>query len=706
MRQALCCLYRFFRCDNKQKEEIFFSMFREYLRKRGIHRFVPGRTLHAQWNWMRNTGDLVWAHVHRDTEFNMDGEWRNVIQRIKATAVTLHLPLLEKEEDDIDTTQWGTRVAMALGPRTESPPQTPHPVPFPLRQRRAEERSHYFAESDDQTSESITMSVGHNQEQTDLLEQTDYREQTDYLENDESVVTSHGKICLWCNHGLTIDEIDGADDQSLHTHSDQNKVHDQSQQPQHRHQEQKDWSQQDHHQGQQPQDQYQEQQRQQEDQHQEHQDRNHQHPEQGHHHDHELAMQGVPVDKMPPLLFRWSNRDSQGVNSKTTFLAGLFCNGEWFNPEDFSEERFESYFRSHVTKQEVKTPFISTFRSPLAPLHRAIANQNGAIVTVIDTSKLDTKVFYASPLAIRTRTLTYSWKGYGEYLIWGRIPTKAIAFSVEIASFEKIVQSRRDISRLLQVPLIRSAPRCKQKLREMLALKRKSPFKSGRTLATLLTLLEVPTIHWGNISSRFAKSWGWKYAKERAQFHSGLQSPPPYLLEELSDSESEGPLPTPQKTPGKIPQKAHFSDIFSDLDYEPPETDEDSEWTSDSEGVSNSQSMSMCDKTETSDDGNFSTHETMSSGVFPENDGPEHFSGQAHNQEVIDLTSDTEDTSSQRALQRDWPSDDEYIYPETPTKIRGTILPQSVRNTHHLELDGQTDMDFFEKFRNWSSREN
>ncbi|KAJ5879300.1 hypothetical protein N7455_002765 [Penicillium solitum] len=696
MRQALCCLYRFFRCNKKQKEEIFFSMFRDNLRKRGIHRFVPGKTLHAQWNWMRNTGDLIWSHVHRNTEFNMDGEWRDVIQRIKSTALTLHLPLIEKPEDDIDTSQWGTRVPPTLGLRTDSPPQTPHPISFPLHQRRAEERSHYFAESDDQTSASITMSVGQSQEWADEPGHINT------MENNQAVVTSHGKTCIWCEHGLAIDETDGPDDWTQNTHIHQRETPDENQ-SQHRHQ---DLGQQDYPQAQQLQHQHQ---HQHPDQQQEHRGCSHQHyGQQDYHHDYELAMKGVPADKMPPLLFRWSNRDSQGVNSKTVFLAGLFCNDEWFDPEDFSEDRFESFFRSHVTKEKTKTPFISTSHSPLAPLHRAIANQNGAILTVIDTSKLETKVFYAHPLAIRTRTFTYNWKGYGEYLIWGRIPLEAIAFSVKITSFEQTVQSHPDVARLMQTALIRSFLRCSEELRDMLAAKRKSSFQSGRTLGKLLTLLEVPTIHWDNIASRFAKAWGWKYAKETALFHSGLRSAPPYLSEELSDFESEAPWPTPQKTPAKTSQNMPISsDCVSDVDYEPPETDQDSGGTSESEYMDESRSMTICDMSETSDDGKFSTHETLSSGMFTENDAPELSSGAVPHQEAIDLNSDNEDTSSQRALQRDWPSDNEYMYPDTPTKTRGRIPLQSQqRTTNNLVLNGHTDMDFFEKVRNWAHHEN
>ena len=663
-------------------------MFRDYLRRRGIYRFVPGRTLDAQWNWMRRTGDLVWSHVHRDTEFSMDGEWKSTIQRIKATAVILRLCLHEKREDDIDTTQWGKPEATTLGPRprTESPLQTPQSVPFPLPQRREQgtSRLFVFAERNYENSESSTISGGHSQGQTD------------HQRNNESVVTSHGKICLWCAH-----EAYGPDEQSLDTHLDQTQLHGQSQQSQNRHQEHQDWKQQDHQRGQQPHDQHNQGQQDEKSQpqdrlqghqgwapHYNEQGQQHLHS-QGHHHDYEMAMQGVPVEKMPPLLFRWSNRDSQGVNSKTIFVAGLFCNGEWFNSENLSEDQFESFFRSHVTKQEVKTPFISTFLSPLAPFHRALAGGKGAILTVIDTSKLDAKVFYAHPLAIRTRTLTHSWKGYGEYLIWGRVATDAIAFSVETTRVEDIAQSHRDIGRLLQIPLIRRFLRCNKKLREMLAVKRKAPYKSGRTFGKLLTFLEVPTIHWEHIASRFTKAWGWVYKKEIALFHSGLRSAPPYLPEELSDSESEGPLPTPQKTPGRIHTEMHFWD--SDEDYEPPETDYDSAETSELEDVDESRSISMSNMTETTDEDKFSTHETLSSGVFDESDDLGQFSWQVPHQEVIDLTSDNEDSSSHRALHRDWPSDED-VYPNTPTKVQWNTKKKA---TYRRLLNGQLDMDFF-----------
>lgn len=220
----------------------------------------------------------------------------------------------------------------------------------------------YFAENDDQSSGSITVNIAYDQEQTC------------YTESNQWVVTSHGKACLWCEHGVGINEPDDHDDQDQHLHSEQNGDNDQIKETQEQYQERQEWDQQGHGQCQRS-------------------------PHgKGHHHDLEDAMQGVPLDKMPPLLYRWSNCDSQGINSKTYYRAGLFCTGEWFNPEDISKSQFISFFRSHVTKQRISTPFISTANSPLVPIHRAVRSQNGAIVTVIDTSKLNAKVFYAYPL--------------------------------------------------------------------------------------------------------------------------------------------------------------------------------------------------------------------------------------------------------------------------------------------------------------------
>lgn len=106
MRQVLCCLYRFFSCDKKQTMEIFSYIFRSHLKERGITGFVPFATLHAQWSWMRDSGDLVWYHVHKDTEFRTDAEWIDIVKKIRAAAKILRFRLHEKTQDDTDPSLW------------------------------------------------------------------------------------------------------------------------------------------------------------------------------------------------------------------------------------------------------------------------------------------------------------------------------------------------------------------------------------------------------------------------------------------------------------------------------------------------------------------------------------------------------------------------------------------------------------------------
>lgn len=548
-------------------------------------------------------------------------------------------------------------------------PERLHRVPSPYRPEE-QETSHWFVSSVDQSDRSSTIHDGHSEDQTD------------HLGSSQSTVNSHGKLCIWCEQGTRIEQPNDYNDQGQHNHIEIIDNHDHSQEAEEQDQERQDRDHQLHDQDQQS------------------------YNGEGHHLNHDMAMQGVLAKDLPPLLYRWSNPDSQGVNSKTYYRAALFCNGEWFNPEDFSESRFLKYFRSHVSKEKTKTPFISTFRSPLAPIHRALANRNGAVVTVIDTSKLNTKVFYTAPLAVRTGIVAL-WRGYGEYLIWGHIPTEAIAFTVEITSLEDIANSHRDINRLMQIPLISNVKYCNYNLRDMLASRRKSPFKSGRTLGKLLTLLQVPMVYWDSISYRFARTWGWRCGEEITQFCSGLRSGEPYFAEELSDSEREVPLSTPLRRHRRTPSKNIPSiDFDSDLDYEPPETDEGSEGTSDSDGPNDSRSVSMCDKTETVDDENFSTHETLSSGIFPQDNGPDDLPEQPNTEDMMDGTSDDEDTCSQRALQRDWPSDD-GTHPDTPTPMEMRI-PRLFEDGPTLQVDfgGQMNMDLAERVRLWYHHEN
>jgi hypothetical protein len=450
---------------------------------------------------------------------------------------------------------------------------------------------------------------------------------TDYLPDapreklyafDEPVVTSHGKCCLWCHHEETMGTV-AVDEEPPESQRDDIEDPDGS-----------------------------------------HQGEDQAKPDLG----------PLPTDELPPLLYRWYNNASQGANSPQGIQSGLFASGTHLDYNELTLQQFCQHFRFHVKPERVLTPFISTFRSPLAPLQRALRSANGAKITVIDTQKLQTQVFYAHTLASYAGGFTFCWRGYGEFLIWGEVPADAIVFTIDIEYLEEIALAHRDINRLLQLSTIGTAVRCDAGLRKYLSRKRKSAYKSGRTFGKLLSILWFPTLHWEHAAQWFMQCWGWKSNTETVGFLRGMKSEIPYAVEELSDSEDENEryLPTPRKTPkcsdlpyeGELPcqsgnvngnvntgnpttpeprgspvggqlmtpfqtpEKSKLkpfvkmrldSSVSSDIDYKPPDIEENSEYSSSEEASVGSEKAEgwMENKTETTDDEVFSTHESLSS---------------------------------------------------------------------------------------------
>ncbi|RDK45111.1 hypothetical protein M752DRAFT_247856 [Aspergillus phoenicis ATCC 13157] len=178
------------------------------------------------------------------------------------------------------------------------------------------------------------------------------------------------------------------------------------------------------------------------------------------------------TDEVPPVIYRWSNIDSQGVNSKTLLLAGLFADGrQIFMPEDICQEEFTGYFLNHVHIEKTPSPFISTFCSMLAPIHRALWNKEGAIISIIDTKKLDTKVYPAIKL-FREQNLRI--RGY----------------DVKISTIQQLADEHVEIGQFLQLENLISHQYNRKQLHDDLAkesgqLDRISGFKIGKFLNSI-----------------------------------------------------------------------------------------------------------------------------------------------------------------------------------------------------------------------------
>lgn len=78
-------------------------MFRSHLNERSIPGFIPFATLNAQWVWLKKKRDPVWSHVHMNTAFEANDEWKEIATQIKSAAKTLRFELRERMEDDTNT---------------------------------------------------------------------------------------------------------------------------------------------------------------------------------------------------------------------------------------------------------------------------------------------------------------------------------------------------------------------------------------------------------------------------------------------------------------------------------------------------------------------------------------------------------------------------------------------------------------------------
>ncbi|KAF7715065.1 Uncharacterized protein PECH_003535 [Penicillium ucsense] len=195
---------------------------------------------------------------------------------------------------------------------------------------------------------------------------------------------------------------------------------------------------------------------------------------------HIMEIPGIPglcglgdTPKPPELLYRWSNNDSQGINTGNLLVAGLFVKNypQIPSPYQCSIDEFLRLFKVHVTRKKVPTPFISAFARPIAPLHRALRNGHQAKITLIDTCimpSLQGYVLSAQPLAQITDTIVDRWKGYGEYAIWGSIPREAIVTTFSLADIEKIARDDPEVRQFLQLDLIRGEATCHRGLRRKL----------------------------------------------------------------------------------------------------------------------------------------------------------------------------------------------------------------------------------------------
>ncbi|KAL4885840.1 hypothetical protein BJY04DRAFT_214038 [Aspergillus karnatakaensis] len=224
-----------------------------------------------------------------------------------------------------------------------------------------------------------------------------------------------------------------------------------------------------------------------------------------------MATRGLDWTETPPLLYRWWNAGSQGVNSRDMFVAGLFANPAigYFAPETIPKEEFERRFEDHIRIKRAPSPLISTFRSARAPIHRSLREREGASVSIIDAAKVKSEVYSAMGFVKEHKVKFWTYNGAGEYLIWGKIDRDAIICTFKITTLLMISEEHPDIKRLLQLELMASEKMIRRRLPKKLAETAvRLDDRAGMTIGKLLSILEVPEEHCRTVSEGIA--WSWK----------------------------------------------------------------------------------------------------------------------------------------------------------------------------------------------------
>ncbi|KAJ5369247.1 uncharacterized protein N7496_009007 [Penicillium cataractarum] len=465
-RQVLCCLYRFFECNKDQLSALFSTIFRADLIHCGFgNNDISYVTLNAQWSWLKREKRPVWHHVHIDTEFRTDREWQGIIHKIRITAFELGLRVQEKlfdticiPNDDFDVNnnfgEYLTSVLLAsqAGEQSSSTAagagandDVVTEDPFVGESSSENLLSPFTVATGTPTSEATTILSGDNRKTPDIHipvvnspPRAEIYVAYNPSQDDEPLVTSHGKVCFWCvregehpeDHTPTASRVD----ESPQGHNQEVNEPCVRESPT--------------------------------------LDAENVAPADLNMHDSNHLPGLCGVDELPPLLYRWSNTNSQGVNTESILVAGWFT-GSYPNvtfPGQLSQEEFLGIFTSHVTRVHIPTPFISAFARPLAPIHRALRNRDDAKISVVDPRKLPTPVFNAQPLAQTTGTTVRRWKGYGEFAIWGYVPSEAVVCTFDIATLEDVASRDLEIQQFLQLSLIQAEGTCHRRLRQDLRL--------------------------------------------------------------------------------------------------------------------------------------------------------------------------------------------------------------------------------------------
>ena len=168
---------------------------------------------------------------------------------------------------------------------------------------------------------------------------------------------------------------------------------------------------------------------------------------------------------LPPLLWRYYDSSSQGLNSPSGFKSGRSAHAraplrgpplckdlEWI-------DILEHHSPSKNSKLRVHSPFISTSSRLLWLLRNALGKEDpSTCISLINSSGLGPKgVYYLPPFhAELKKHLVFDngaqyYKGISEHLVWNEIPPSAVIKPVSLEAFCAFVKSKKALKTLLRL---------------------------------------------------------------------------------------------------------------------------------------------------------------------------------------------------------------------------------------------------------------
>lgn len=215
----------------------------------------------------------------------------------------------------------------------------------------------------------------------------------------------------------------------------------------------------------------------------------------------------------PSVLYRYWGTNSNGFNSLTQFVAGLFCN----NPQSiytiasYTSDGIKTVTFNHLMRMKTSSPYISASATLFSPLHRALRQEVPAAVSIIDVSKLDSTTLFSAQKIIRENDLgfaeNYTYKGHNEWLIWREIPASAIICSFTVNSLLKIVNDFSDIESVLHLNYLQRFERAADAKKCLKNSSAKVDESTGMIIGKFLQLINLPEQYLERVSECIPAAW-------------------------------------------------------------------------------------------------------------------------------------------------------------------------------------------------------